>query len=370
MLTVALDATPLAGDRTGIGVAVAGMIRALASRGDLDLIGYGLTWSGWRQVRSHLPPGVRHARGPMPAGALLRIWGSVSWPPVELWTGRAEVVHGTNFVVPPALRARRMVTVWDLTAVRYPELCTPTSRRYPQLVQRAIDHGAWVHTGARSVAAEIVDHFGADPDRVLVVPPGVSAEPSPSSTGTHTRGTNTPPYILALGTAEPRKDFPGLVRAFDLIAGEHPDLELWIAGPPGWGESQLSEALRQAGHHSRVRRLGWLPDVGEVLSGAVLLAYPSVYEGFGLPPLEAMAAGVPVVATTAGSVPEVTGDAAVLVAPGDPAALAEGISRVLGDGTLRAGLIQRGHERVRAFSWEACARSLRDAYHAIADSAG
>lgn len=366
MLTVALDATPLAGDRTGIGVAVAGIIRALASRGDLDLIGYGLTGSGWRQVRSHLPPGVRPARGPMPAGALLRIWGSLSLPPVELWAGRVDVVHGTNFVVPPALRARRLVTVWDLTAVLYPELCTPTSRRYPQLVQRAIDQGAWVHTGAQSVAAEIVDHFGADPDRIFVVPPGVDAR----ATGTPTAGTQAPPYILALGTVEPRKDFPGLVKAFDLIAREHPDVELWIAGPPGWGESRLSEALREARHSSRVRRLGWLEDVGEVLRGAVLLAYPSVYEGFGLPPLEAMAAGVPVVATRAGSVPEVTGDAAVLVAPGDPAALAEGISRVLGDEALRAALIQRGHERVGKFNWEACASGLCDAYGTIAESTG
>lgn len=361
MLTVAIDATPLVGDRTGIGVAVDGLVRSLAARRELDLVGYGLTGSGWGELKSRLPPGMRRARARMPAGPLMRAWGSWSFPPVEIWTGAADVVHGTNFVVPPARRARRLVSVWDLTAVRYPELCTATSRRYPHLVQRAIDQGAWVHTGSRYVAAEIAEHFGADAGRVLVVPPGVTRAAMPPA-----RGRTGPPYVLALGTAEPRKDYPGLVAAFDMVAAGHPDVELWIAGPAGWGERQLSEAVEAARHRDRVKRLGWVPDVAGLLAGAACLAYPSLYEGFGFPPLEAMAAGVPVVATSAGSVPEVTGDAAVLVAPADAVALAGAIGRVLDDEALRRQLVELGLKRVDGFSWESSASAMLDGYRAVA----
>ena len=361
MLTVALDATPLVGDRTGIGVAVAGMVKGLARRSDLALIGYGLTGAGWHKVRAHLPAGVRPARARMPAGVFLRLWSRVPFPVIESWTGPVDVVHGTNFVVPPARRAERLVTVWDLAAVRFPELCTATSRRYPHLVQRAVDTGAWVHTGSRFVADEIVNHFGVDPDRVFVVPPGVEVDGKRD----HPRRSG-PPYVLALGTVEQRKDFPGLVHAFDDIAGDHPELELWIAGPPGWGESQLSAAVAAARHRDRVKRLGWLDDPGEVLRGAAVLAYPSLYEGFGFPPLEAMAVGVPVVASAAGSVPEVTGDAAMLVAPGDAGAFAAAISTVLGDEVLRSSLVERGYRRVEAFNWEASSAALHRAYLEIA----
>lgn len=364
MLTVAIDATPLVGNRTGIGVAVDGMVRGLVRRADLDLVGYGLTGAGWDQLRDALPAEVRPARARMPAGAFLRLWGRVSFPAIESWVGPVDVVHGTNFVVPPARRAARLVTIWDMTAVRYPELCTPTSRRYPHLASRAIREGAWVHTGSRFVAGEVMDHFGIGADRVLVVPPGIETaarapRPSPAS----------PPYVLAMGTVEPRKDLPGLVRAFDMVADGDSELELWIAGPAGWGESQLSDAVSKARHRDRIKRLGWIGDRGDVLAGASVLAYPSLYEGFGFPPLEAMAAGVPVVATTAGSIPEVAGDAALLVTPGDAGALADAISSVVGDEALRAGLIERGLERARGFSWEASAAGLHDVYVAAVSAA-
>lgn len=361
MLTVAVDVTPLVGTRTGVGVAVDGMIRGLTGRPDLDLVGYGLTGAGWRGLRESLPARVRPARARMPAGVCLRLWGRVSFPTLEPWTGPVDVVHGTNFVVPPTRKAGRLVTVHDLTALHYPEMCTPTSLRYPHLVQRAVDEGAWVHAVSNFVAAEVIEHFGVDPDRVVVVPHGIDAP-----TRTHGPPADAPPYVLALGTVEPRKDLPGLVRAFDEIAGAYPDLELWIAGPSGWGESQLSEAREAARHGERVKRLGWVDDPGGLLAGASVLAYPSLYEGFGLPPLEAMAAGVPVVATQAGSLREVAGDAAVLVPPADPVALGDAISRVLQDDALRAGLIERGHERARRFTWDACAAALSDAYERIA----
>ena len=125
-------------------------------------------------------------------------------------------------------------------------------------------------------------------------------------------------YCLAIGTAEPRKDLPGLVRAFGAVAERQPDVALVLAGPPGWGEEALDSAIAASGVRERIVRTGWVeePDLAALLSRASLLAFPSLYEGFGFPPLQAMRAGVPVVATRAGSLPEVLGDGALLVERG------------------------------------------------------
>jgi glycosyltransferase involved in cell wall biosynthesis len=366
VLTVAVDATPLLGDRTGIGVAVTGMVRELATRDDLSLVGYGLTTRGWARLRHALPSGVRLSRAPMPASPLLRAWSRVDLPVAEWWTGRVDVVHGTNFVVPPARGAERVVSVWDLTAERYPEMCTPTARRYPELIRRAVAGGAWVHTGAHSMAAEISDFFGVEPGRVRVVAPGIAQDAGPGPTH---GGANPPagpgtsrPYILGLGTTEPRKDFPGLVAAFGLIAASHPDLELRITGPRGWAEDEVAAAIAASPYKERIRRTGWVSDVQPVLRGASLFAYPSVYEGFGFPPLEAMALGVPVVATAVGALPEVLGDAAALVPAGDPAGLAGAMERVLTEDGYRRRLVEAGLARASLYTWEGAAESLMALY--------
>jgi glycosyltransferase involved in cell wall biosynthesis len=349
-LTVAVDATQLSGDRTGIGVAVHGLIRGLAEQPDVRTIGYGFTTRGWSRVRAALPDGVRPARAPMPASMLLKAWNRTEWPPIEWWSGTVDVVHGTNFVVPPAARAARVVSVWDLTAVRYPELCTPVSRRYPSLVRRAVRSGAWVHTASHAVGEEIVDYYGVDPSRLRIIPVGIDFPPSDR---VRPLGPRQPPYVLALGTAEPRKDLPLLVEAFDALAADHADLELRLAGPAGWGEEELQQAIDAAAHRSRVHRVGWVPDLDALMDGATVLAYPSRYEGFGIPPLEAMARGLPVVATSVGAIPEVVDDAAVLVPARDPVQLAGALDRVVSDDALRRRLIDAGHRRVERYRWSA-----------------
>jgi glycosyltransferase involved in cell wall biosynthesis len=383
VLTVALDATSLLGARTGIGVAVDSFFQSLSGRPEVSLTGYGITMRGWSQLHEQLPPGTRAASRPAPAGALLRIWKRAGWPPAEWWTGPVQVVHGTNFVVPPSSKASRIVSVWDLTAVRYPELVTPTSRLYPALVARAVAGGAWVHTATESVAEEIVDYFGVEPARVKVVPPalrppppapapGLAAAPdaaAPEATAPEAPDAATPappPYILGLGRTEPRKDFPGLVRAFDILAGRQPGVELRIAGPPGWAETEVQAAIAASSYRDRIRREGWVGDVAGLIAGASVFAYPSLYEGFGLPPLEAMAAGVPVVAASAGAVPEVVGPAAVLVAPGDVEALAGALERVLTDQGLRRQLVVAGRDRAALFSSERTAQGLIAAYREVA----
>jgi glycosyltransferase involved in cell wall biosynthesis len=302
----------------------------------------------------------------MPADPLTRLWSRVNFPPVELWTGRLDVVHGFNFVVPPSRHAARVVSVWDLAALRYPQSFAPASRRYPAAVQRAVDTGAWIHTGARSVAEEIVEHFGAEPARVRVVPPGIH----PAALANPFRLPSGRPYILGLGTAEPGKELPGLVAAFGEVAAAHSDVDLVLAGRSGWAEDKLVAAIHASRARDRIQRLDWVQDTAPLLAGASAFAYPSLYEGFGVRPLEAMAAGVPVVAWAAGSVPEVVGDAAILVPPGDIDALAKAMMVVLDDPTVRDDLAEAGRRRAASFTWAAAGDGLVALYRDAVDTRG
>jgi glycosyltransferase involved in cell wall biosynthesis len=299
----------------------------------------------------------------MPAGVLGRLWSAKDWPPGEWWTGDVDVVHGTNFVVPPTKRAAAVVSVYDLTAVRFPQLCAPASLRYPELVRRAVRGGAWVHTLASSIAAEVVDLLDVPPERVRVVPSGLDAAPAgDAATGRVVAGADR--YVLALGTVEPRKGLPDLVRAFDRLAGERRDLHLVVVGPDGWGAAAFGAAVAMARHGDRVRRLSWV-DVAarsDLLAGARVLAVPSVYEGFGYPPLEAMAAGTPVVATSVGSLPEVLGDAARFVDAGDVDALTAALADVVDDDAVAADLAARGPAQAATYTWERCADGLVELY--------
>jgi len=225
----------------------------------------------------------------------------------------------------------------------------------------------------------VVDLLGVDAARVRVVPYGVdgpgqiaparppapAGRPAPAgSPRSLERPSPSAPYLLALGAVEPRKDLPTLVRAFAELAPSHEDLELVVAGPDGWGAPAFTAAVAASGVARRVVRLGYLgeDERRSLLSGAVALAYPSLYEGFGFPPLEAMASGVPVVATTAGSLPEVLGDAAELVPPGDAGALAGALARVIKDSGLRSRLIEAGRLRAASFTWASAAASMMDLY--------
>jgi glycosyltransferase involved in cell wall biosynthesis len=370
-LRVAVDATPLLGARTGIGRFTAAILTGLGARPDVAPLAFAATWRGRGTLDLLLPAGVRPVHRPMAARPLRAAWGVLGRPAIEWWTGPVDVVHGTNFVVPPARRAATVVTVHDLTAVHFPELCTPDVRQYPELLRRALDRGAWVHAVSAFVAEEVVTELGAPPERVRAIPNG-GPDPGPpgdAAAGRTLAGADR--YVLTLATVEPRKDHPTLVEAFAAAAAEGPlaDVRLVLAGPDGWGAEALAEALARSPVADRVTRLGWVDDGAraDLLAGASVLAYPSRYEGFGLPPLEAMAAGVPVVATAVGGVPEVVDDAAVLVPPSDVDALADALRDVLLDGERADDLRRRGRARVAAFDWghtiDGLVALYRDAAH-------
>ena len=303
----------------------------------------------------------------MPARPLHAAWARSSVPPVEWFIGPHDVVHGTNFVVPPTRSAVRVATVHDLTVVLYPELCDGPTLLFPGLIRRAVAEGAWIHTPSRFIADQVVEEFSVHPDRVRAVPHGIPLPP-PDGGGRSGRPIRLPEgcdrYVLALGTVEPRKDYPLLVSAFGEVAATHPEVALVVVGADGWDADRFAAAVEASPWRSRIVRAGYLDDatVAATLAHASVLAYPSRYEGFGFPPLQAMAAGVPVVATVAGAVPEVVGDGAVLVDPGDGGGLAAAISGVLDGGSEVEALLARGRRRSAQFTWEACAIGLAGLY--------
>jgi glycosyltransferase involved in cell wall biosynthesis len=384
-MRVGIDATPLLGPRTGVGRYVAGLVEALAELPggepeEIALVPF--TWRGTADLPRVVPaaPRLRVGRRRVPARLLRATWAAVAFPPVEWLAGPVDVFHATNFVAPPARRAATVVTIHDLTYLRHPEMVTAASARYRDLVPRALRRGATVCTPTAAVGAEVADTYRLPPERLVVTPLGVgpawraATPPDPAwlaANGLPER------YLLFVGNREPRKNLPTLLAAYrELLAGRVPGAgrggsgspvpPLVLVGPAGWGE-----ALDLAGLPAEaVRTPGYLPedDLARVVAGAAALVFPSWYEGFGLPALEALACGTPVVATDLPALREVLGDQAELVPPGDAAALADALARVLEDpGGEPARTARRA--RAAAFTWRACAQATLTAYRRALEAA-
>ena len=355
-LTVAYDASPLLGPLTGVGMAVHHMAATLSARDDVVLKRYACSF------RATLHDDM--ARLPLPAAVAQRLWGAVPLPRVDRWLRPAQLIHGTNYTVPPS-RLARIVTVYDCWFLRHPEQAGGDVGRAGKVLRRAVQSGAVVHAPSHATAEAVRELLGAE--RVEVIP--LSALPAPQNIDAPAPVAELEgvPFVLALGTLERRKNLPRLVAAFGLLAASHPSLRLVIAGSDGDDRGAVDTAIDALANvaRDRVMLTGRITTEAKqwLLGAATVLAYPSLDEGFGFPLLEAMQAGVPVVASTAGSIPEVAGDAARLVAPDDVDALAGALHAVIDDESLRSSLIAAGTERLEHFSWDATAESLANLYH-------
>jgi len=353
--------------RTGVGVMTGALFSELGRTETFELHGYVVSWRARDHYRTAMPRGVTPLRLAWPARLAHRTWQRIDTPRLP---GAWDVVHGTNYVVPPVRSGTRLVTVHDLTAWRFPELVDDHSRAYPALLRRAVDGGCHVHCVSEAVGREVVGELGIDPGIVHVIPNGF--DPVASGSAAAARQRVGGPYVLSIGTIEPRKDYVGLIRAMAAVWAEHPEVKLVIVGGDGWGVKAFEAAVRDSGAAERILRVGYVTDddKADLMAGAEMLVYPSVYEGFGLPVLEAMDRGLPVVATAVDAVTEVAGDGAELVTPGDLDGLASAVIAVLTDDERRDRLVTAGRRRAAAFSWNRTGQAMLDLYRDLALTGG
>jgi glycosyltransferase involved in cell wall biosynthesis len=307
-----------------------------------------------------------------PGRLVTRTWVTMRRPglPAELLDG-LDLVHATSAAVPPTGRRPLVATVHDLAFRHFPEAYPPAGRRYHERSARIVaDEAARVLVPSEATARDLAELYGVDRGRVTITPLGVEVPAEPDGAGAErllrdlgVRGR----FLLAVGTLEPRKNLPRLLDAFGEVTDELPGHWLVVVGPVGWGPR-----LRPTWDSIRVKLAG---PVGDTLLHALYqaadgLAYPSLYEGFGLPVLEAMANGVPVLTSDRSSLPEVAGDAALLVDPLDRSAIAAGLVRLAGDEALRRRLVEAGRRRAAGYTWRATAAATWATYRQVTERHG
>jgi len=284
---------------------------------------------------------------------------------------RDDVMHSPVNVVTVLPNVPQVVTVHDLAFLHYPEQYPGMKQRYLKAMTRlSVRRAAKVIAVSEATRQDILANYRCDPDKVVTIPNGVDAEMRvlPESDVRAFRRTQGLPdeFVLFLGTLQPRKNLETLLKAFGKIAGQV-DWPLVVAGALGWQYERIFQIVRHLGLSARVRFVGHVP--GEHLplwyNAATVFVYPSLYEGFGLPPLEAMACGTPVVASNVSALPEVVGDTGLMVDPLDVDALAGAILSLAGDADLRQQLGQRGRQRAAGFSWRRTVERTVEVYRQV-----
>ena len=367
-MEVLLDYRPALRARTGVGEYVHELAQALAGTtppGDR----LHLFTSSWKDrpdpAVARLVPGARIHDLRVPVRVLNWWWHRVQWPTVERLTRTSyDVVHAAHPLLIPSAAAR-VVTIHDLYFLDRPEHTSAEIRRdYAPLAAAHARRADGILTSSQHTAGQLVRRLGIPADRIVVAPPG-----APRWTAGGRRRPHDPKgYLLFVGTLEARKNQGALLDAYELLLKDGIDPRpLRVAGRSTEAAATWLRRMAEPPLAGRVSHLGYVADADRrsLFENASLLVLPSWHEGFGLPALEAMALGVPVVASTTGALPEVVGDAGLLAPPDDPAALARAIGRLLNEPALAAACIERGEARAAGWSWAQAADAVR-ALHAAA----
>jgi glycosyltransferase involved in cell wall biosynthesis len=380
---VTIDARPaVSAGMTGVGVYVRELILRLPqvdpkTKYEAWYLNARRALRPWRWSRRSLPrvPNLEEKWTPFPAKQFERLSMRYELPRLE-WFTDFDVLFAPNFVPPPTRSRHLVLTIHDLAFRKFPETAPLATRRWLARLDRALRQAAEVIVPSEATRDDLIELYPVKPERVTVIHHGVDrerihpasedeVERARAAHGVHGR------YVLFLGGLEPRKNLPRLVRAYARVST---DAALVIAGASvSWnpeGRDELDEALSSlpADARKRVVLTGYLGtrDKVALLTGAEALVFPTLYEGFGFPLLEAMACGTPVLTSNTSSLPEVAGDAALLVDPLDEEAIAHGIDRLLEDAGFRRRLIEAGDRRVERFTWDASARKHADVLHRAA----
>ncbi len=333
----------------------------------------------WQREQARLralavAPHALHFRSlPITDDWMARLWQRLRLPiPAESFTGRADCFYSPDFVLPPLRRhTSAILTVHDLSFLRYPETFTPALRRYLEnAVPRSVARANHILADSNATRRDLIELLGVAPERISTLYSGVAPDFNPKTAPDERKRLQEryhigARYVLAVGTVQPRKNYLRLMEACDPLAAE--GIELVIVGKPAWLAEPILEA---AAARSYVHLLGFArdEDLPALYRQAAAFAFPSLYEGFGLPVLEALACGAPVVASAASSVPEVLGNAGLLADPLDIPAWTEALQRLLADEPLCAALRQRGFARAQEFTWTRAAAQWDEALTRTMDS--
>lgn len=387
-MNICLDIQAAVAQRAGVGRYTRALIEHLGESRGTDRLR--LFYFDFRQRGlTFATPGLdQQAIRWCPGRLVQKCWKTLNWPPFDWLAGQADVYHFPNFIIPPltadrarsccppasprkAPRAgRTVVTVHDVSFLRYPAMAEAKNLAYLKArIANTVRRADAIITDSRFSAGEITELLRADPAKVFAIPLGVADHMRPPDQEAvaclrRERGL-TRPYLLTVGTLEPRKNTAFLTSVYEAMTAF--DGDLVIAGMRGWKYEPILERLRAS---SRARAIHYLEYVGDnelpaLYAGAELFLFPSLYEGFGFPPLEAMLCGTPVLASTAGSLPEVLGDGARLIAEFDAERWADEAQRLLADSAARHAMIAKGRARAQRYNWRETARQTWAIYRKV-----
>jgi alpha-1,3-rhamnosyl/mannosyltransferase len=375
-LRIGINATALLSPRTGIGQYVYNLGREFLESDAVEPhFFYANHWS--MALRAQPLPNISAVKAQIrrfvpKAYAVSRSLMQVRFT-TGLWKAPVDLYHEPNYLA-YRFAGKSVVTAHDASWIRYPET-HPADRlaALDRYFPRSLEAASAVLTDCEFVKREMVELFGVPPEKIFPVLLGVSPEFFPRVAGECREtlaghGLDFGNYVLSVGTLEPRKNIPALIDAYSMLP-EHLQRRypLVMVGMRGWLTSGLEARMKPLVEKGVVKPLGYVPDaeMPVIYSGAAAFAFPSLYEGFGLPPLEAMACGVPVVCSGTSSLPEVVGDAGVLVDPRDVGAIADSLHRILEDRGFAADLAQRGVQRAAGFTWARTAQQTIDVYRRV-----
>jgi glycosyltransferase involved in cell wall biosynthesis len=287
-------------------------------------------------------------------------------PVLDWLTAGADIFHASTLVVHPPRRPRLTATIYDLTCWLMPELHSAANLRAESSFSELLKRADRLIAISQSTKNDAVRLLGVRPESIIVIYPGIAetffrADPA----GVRERYGLNRPFVLALGTIEPRKNIGTLLDAFEALPQAlREEFDLVVAGPMGWGSEKVASRLKS------VRYLGYVPesDLAPLTAAATVFAYPSLYEGFGFPAAQAMAAGVPVITSNVSSLPEIAGDAALLIDPGSVAEIRNAMVRLLEAPDLCRDLAARGRARAAGFRWQECAAKSLQFFQTVLDS--
>ncbi|HLI71430.1 MAG TPA: glycosyltransferase family 1 protein [Ktedonobacteraceae bacterium] len=378
---IAFDYTAGIRQEAGIGHYVRSLLAAMLALDKGNQ--YTLITSG-RPTRERPFPAAPNVRGRgllIPDRYVNVLWYRWRAPlPAHIFTGQVDIYHGPDFVLPPlSKKIRKVVTIHDLAFLEHPEYAVPSLVEYlKKVVPISLAEADVVAAVSHYSAQTLIEHFQTPREKIVVVPNGLRphfrriTDPVLLGATVNKFGLKHP-LVLGVGTLQPRKNHQGLIKAFHRAQSDKKNRPamLALAGEPGWLYDETRQLIADLKLEKKVRFLGRTNDLELCMlySLADVFAFPSFFEGFGVPPLEAMACGAPVITSNTSSLPEVVGDAALTVDPHNIDALAQAITRLIGDENLREELRQKGYARAQLYTWPKSAQKMLDTYQKLYNGA-